>query len=100
MKKNIVFLDSSTFPSNILFPKLSFNHTWKNYKFTKKAEVKERINKANIVVTNKIELNKYQYLGKVTPTLRPTSLHKYTKQISISRQGNTNTQTDIFTQIY
>ena len=37
MKKNIVFLDSSTFPSNILFPKLSFNHTWKNYKFTKKA---------------------------------------------------------------
>ena len=58
MKKNIVFLDSSTFPSNILFPKLSFNHTWKNYKFTKKAEVKERINKANIVVTNKIELNK------------------------------------------
>ena len=58
MKKNIVFLDSSTFPSNIIFPKLSFNHTWKNYKFTKKAEVKERINKANIVVTNKIELNK------------------------------------------
>ena len=58
MKKNIVFLDSSTFPSNTLFPKLSFNHTWKNYKFTKKAEVKERINKANIVVTNKIELNK------------------------------------------
>jgi len=58
MKKNIVFLDSSTFPSNILFPKLSFNHTWKNYKFTKKAEVKERINKANIVVTNKIKLNK------------------------------------------
>ena len=58
MKKNIVFLDSSTFPSNILFPKLRFNHTWKNYKFTKKAEVKERINKANIVVTNKIELNK------------------------------------------
>ena len=58
MKKSIVFLDSSTFPSNILFPKLSFNHTWKNYKFTKKAEVKERINKANIVVTNKIELNK------------------------------------------
>ena len=58
MKKNIVFLDSSTFPSNILFPKLSFNHTWKNYKFTKKTEVKERINKANIVVTNKIELNK------------------------------------------
>ena len=38
MKKNIVFLDSSTFPSNILFPKLSFSHTWKNYKFTKKAE--------------------------------------------------------------
>ena len=58
MKKSIVFLDSSTFPSNILFPKLNFNHTWKNYKFTKKAEVKKRIKKANIVVTNKIKLNK------------------------------------------
>ncbi len=58
MKKSIVFLDSSTFPSNVLFPKINFNHTWKNYEFTRKTEVKKRIKKANIIVTNKIKLNK------------------------------------------
>ena len=58
MRKNIVFLDRSTFPSNIIFPKLDFNHKWKNHSFTKVKEVKKRIEKAHIVVTNKIELNK------------------------------------------
>ena len=58
MRKNIVFLDRSTFPSNILFPKLDFNHKWKNHNFTKVKEVKKRIEKAHIVVTNKIELNR------------------------------------------
>ena len=54
MRKNIVFLDRSTFPSNIIFPKLDFNHKWKNHNFTKVKEVKKRIEKAHIVVTNKI----------------------------------------------
>ena len=58
MRKNIVFLDRSTFPSNIIFPKLDFNHKWKNHSFTKVREVKKRIEKAHIVVTNKIELNR------------------------------------------
>ena len=58
MRKNIVFLDRSTFPSNIIFPKLGFNHKWKNHNFTKVKEVKKRIEKAHIVVTNKIELNR------------------------------------------
>ena len=59
MKKNIVFLDSSTFPKNVLFPKLDFNHYWKSYKFTSISDVKKRIKKANIIITNKVELNKY-----------------------------------------
>ena len=58
MRKNIVFLDRSTFPSNILFPKLNFDHTWKNHSFTKVSEVRKRIKKAHIIVTNKIELNR------------------------------------------
>ena len=63
MKKNIVFLDRSTFPSNILFPKLDFKHTWKNYSFTKVAEIEKRIEKAHIIVTNKIELNRNNLSG-------------------------------------
>mgnify|MGYP000885730088 CR=1 FL=1 len=57
-RKNIVFLDRSTFPSNILFPKLDFCHKWKNHNFTKVKEVKKRIAKAHIIITNKIELNR------------------------------------------
>ena len=53
MRKNIVFLDRSTFPSNIIFPKLGFNHKWKNHNFTKVKEVKKRIEKAHIIITNK-----------------------------------------------
>jgi glycerate dehydrogenase len=63
MRKNIVFLDRSTFPSNILFQKLDFNYTWKNYSFTKISEVRKRIQKAHIIVTNKIELNRNNLSG-------------------------------------
>ena len=58
MKKKIVFLDRSTFPKNCLFPKIDFNHSWKTYNFTKKSDVRRRIRNANIIITNKIELNK------------------------------------------
>ena len=54
MRKNIVFLDRSTFPKDILFPRLDLNHNWKNYSFTSKSEVKKRVKKANIIITNKI----------------------------------------------
>ena len=57
MKKNIVFLDRSTFPSKIIFPKIKFSHTWKTYNFTTKTEVKQRIKNANVIITNKVELN-------------------------------------------
>ena len=58
MKKKIVFLDRSTFSKNCLFPKIDFNHSWKTYNFTKKSDVSKRIRNANIIITNKIELNK------------------------------------------
>ena len=56
--KKIVFLDRSTFPKNIKFNNLNFKNTWKNYNFTEKKDIGTRIREANIVVTNKVNLNK------------------------------------------
>tara|TARA_Y100000817_G_scaffold152697_1_gene119355 strand:- start:50 stop:1003 length:954 start_codon:yes stop_codon:yes gene_type:complete len=62
MKKNkqkkIVFLDRATFPKKINIPKLDFRADWINYQFTMPSEVKKRVNGANIVITNKVELNR------------------------------------------
>ncbi len=62
-KKEIVFLDRSTFPKNIKFSKIDFNHTWKKYNFTKQSDVSKRIKNANIIVTNKVNLNKKNLIG-------------------------------------
>ena len=56
MKKNIVFLDSSTFPDHLKFNKIKFPHTWKNHKTTSPSEVINRIKKAHIIVNNKVDL--------------------------------------------
>ena len=56
MKKNIVFLDSSTFPNHLKFSKVKFPHTWKNYKTTSPEEVINRIKDAHIIVNNKVDL--------------------------------------------
>ena len=56
MKKNIVFLDSSTFPNHLKFSKVKFPHTWKNYKTTSPDEVINRIKNAHIIVNNKVAL--------------------------------------------
>ena len=56
MKKNIVFLDSSTFPDHLKFNKIKFTHTWKNHKTTSPSEVINRIKNANIIVNNKVDL--------------------------------------------
>jgi glycerate dehydrogenase len=56
MKKNIIFLDSSTFPNHLKFSKVKFPHTWKNYKTTSPEEVINRIKDAHIIVNNKVDL--------------------------------------------
>jgi glycerate dehydrogenase len=56
VKKNIVFLDSSTFPDHLKFNKIKFPHTWKNHKTTSPSEVINRIKKAHIIVNNKVDL--------------------------------------------
>ena len=58
MIKKIVFLDRATFPENIVFPPIKFNYLWKNYNFTEQSQIKKRISSANIIITNKVNLNK------------------------------------------
>tara|TARA_B100001093_G_scaffold370262_1_gene355216 strand:- start:310 stop:1251 length:942 start_codon:yes stop_codon:yes gene_type:complete len=58
MKKKIVFLDRSTFPKNINVPEIKFIHEWINFDYTSPLQVVKRIKNANIIVTNKTELNK------------------------------------------
>lgn len=50
--KEIVFLDRSTFPKHIKFPVINFNHTWKEYNFTKKKRGKKK--------NQEREYNRYQ----------------------------------------
>ena len=59
MKKKIVFLDRSTFPKNVVFSKINFDHTFKSFNFTNQSDVRERISNANIIITNKTKLNKF-----------------------------------------
>ena len=55
--KNIVFLDKSTFPKNVNFPKFKFKNKFKGYDFTESSQLISRIRKAHIIITNKIKLS-------------------------------------------
>ena len=44
-------------------------------------------------------LSNHHYIGKVIPALRPTFLYRNTEQTPLYRQGNTNTYTNILTEI-
>ena len=55
--KNIVFLDKSTFPKKVNFPKFKFKNEFKGYDFTESSQVTSRIKKAHVIITNKIKLS-------------------------------------------
>ena len=55
--KNIVFLDKSTFPKKVNFPKFKFKHKFKGYDFTESSQLISRIRKAHVIITNKIKLS-------------------------------------------
>lgn len=59
IKKEIVFLDRSTFPKKIVFPKIIFPHNWINFDYTEISEINKRIREANIIITNKVNLNNF-----------------------------------------
>ncbi len=53
---HIVFLDRKTFPQHIEIPTVPFSHTWECYESTTPDQVIERLEKATIVITNKVLL--------------------------------------------
>lgn len=63
--KNIVFLDKSTFPKKIKFPKFNFKNKFKGYSFTENSQITSRIKSAHVIITNKIKLSAKE-LAKAT----------------------------------
>ncbi|EJO9874343.1 D-2-hydroxyacid dehydrogenase [Vibrio vulnificus] len=53
----VVFLDRATIPAHITLPILAFEHRWVEYDFTSPEQVLERLQEADIVITNKVLLN-------------------------------------------
>ncbi|MEZ9764189.1 D-2-hydroxyacid dehydrogenase [Vibrio splendidus] len=56
-KLKVVFLDRATIPSQIHLKPISFEHQWVEYDFTSPEQVSERIEGADVVITNKVVLN-------------------------------------------
>lgn len=57
---NVVFLDRATIPSHIVLPTLPFEHQWFEYDSTQPEQVVERLEDAQIVITNKVRLDREQ----------------------------------------
>ncbi|KJY82077.1 glycerate dehydrogenase [Vibrio galatheae] len=54
----IVFLDRATIPTQIELPHLPFEHQWVEYDLTAPGEVIDRLQSADIVITNKVLLDR------------------------------------------
>lgn len=54
----IVFLDRATIPTRIDLPHLPFDHQWREYDLTAAGEVVDRLQQADIVITNKVVLDR------------------------------------------
>jgi len=53
----IVFLDRATIPKHIELPPLSIEHHWQEYEFTSPEQIVERLQGADIAITNKVILD-------------------------------------------
>ncbi|ULN64590.1 D-2-hydroxyacid dehydrogenase [Vibrio gigantis] len=62
-KLKVVFLDRATIPSQIHLKPLSFEHEWVEYDFTGPEQVSERVEEADVVITNKVVLNESNLAG-------------------------------------
>ncbi len=62
----VVFLDRATIPSQIHLKPLSFEHEWVEYDFTAPEQVSERVEEADVVITNKVVLNESNLAGAKT----------------------------------
>ncbi|MCG9784815.1 D-2-hydroxyacid dehydrogenase [Vibrio brasiliensis] len=54
----VVFLDRATIPTQIELPSLPFEHHWLEYDFTSPELVVERAHQAEVIITNKVVLDK------------------------------------------
>jgi glycerate dehydrogenase len=78
-KPKIVFLDRVTIPSEISIPQLSFEHEWVNFATTNADELDQRLEAADIVISNKVMLD--------ADTL---ARHPQIKLIAVSATGTNN----------
>lgn len=56
---NVVFLDRATIPEHIEVPRPNFEHQWLEYELTSPDQVIERLAEADIVISNKVILDKH-----------------------------------------
>lgn len=54
----VLFLDRATIPTQIELPSLPFEHHWQEYDFTSPELVVERAHQAEVIITNKVVLDK------------------------------------------
>lgn len=79
----VVFLDQETIPEHIQFRQLDFPHTWTSYPSTSPEQMDERLQSADIVITNKVMLDA-SILAK----------HPSIKLIAVSATGTNNVDLD------
>lgn len=53
----VVFVDRATIPGHIMLPKITADHEWIEYSYTSAAELFERVQGANVIITNKVVLD-------------------------------------------
>lgn len=54
----VVFLDRATIPTHIDLPPLAFQHHWLEYDFTAEELIVERAHQAQVIITNKVVLDR------------------------------------------
>ncbi len=57
MRPNIAFLDRATIPEHVVFKPLNSEHTWQNYEMTAPEERVSHAQDADIIITNKVEMD-------------------------------------------
>jgi glycerate dehydrogenase len=65
---NIVFVDRATIPNQITLPTLKCAHQWQQYDYTASDALYERVKEADVIITNKVILNR-ELLARI-PSLR------------------------------
>lgn len=79
----VVFLDQDTIPEHIQFRQLQFEHSWTSYPQTSAEELDNRLEGADIVITNKVVLD-----------AKTLAKHSTIKLIAVSATGTNNVDLD------